>query len=238
MEADRWARIERELLEQSTRRIHEFERRLEHEWEALRQLHEQPLKALPRTERRVRAALLALAIAIASAVAINTFLYFRLSARIAAAERVAREAQEATRTETGTALREMRTLSAQTQAAVRTSERMLNVLVAADVQTFALAGGPRAAAAGGQALWSRSRGLVLEASRVPRPAAAEAQQVWLMTTRGALSLGFVTPDAQGRLTAAFDTPPELPGQVVGVAVTAEAVGGSAAPGSRVVLASR
>lgn len=238
MEGDRWARIERELLDQSTRRIHEFERRLEHEWEALRQLHEEPLKALPGNERRVRAALIALASALVCSLALNTFLYLRLSDRLAETERAALQAQEGTRAEAAAVLRDMRTLSAQTQAAVRTNDRMLNVLAAADVQTFALAGGPAAPAAAGQALWSRSRGLVVEASRVPPPRATEARQVWLLTTRGALSLGFVTPDAQGRLTATFDTPPELPGQVVGVAVTAEAAGGSASPGSRVVLASR
>ena len=36
--------LEKNLLDQSARRIHEFERRLEHEWIALRQLHEEPLK--------------------------------------------------------------------------------------------------------------------------------------------------------------------------------------------------
>jgi len=238
MEGERWARIERELLEQSTRRIHEFERRLEHEWEALRQLHEEPLKARPGNERRVRAALIALAAALACSIALNTFLYLRLSNRVAETERAARRAQEETRTEAAAALRDMRTLSAQTQAAVRTSERMLNVLAAADLQTFALAGGPDGPAAAGQALWSRSRGLVVEAARVPSPPTTEARQAWLLTTRGPLGLGFVTPDARGRVSAAFETPPELPGHVVGVLVTAEPAGGSASPGRRVVLASR
>ena len=38
--------LEKNLLDASARRIHEFERRLEHEWLALRQLHEEPLKHL------------------------------------------------------------------------------------------------------------------------------------------------------------------------------------------------
>ena len=49
--ADRVARLdakfeelEKNLLDASERRIHDFERRLEHEWIALRQLHEEPLK--------------------------------------------------------------------------------------------------------------------------------------------------------------------------------------------------
>jgi hypothetical protein len=38
--------LEQKLLDASSRRIHDFERRLEHEWLALRQLHEEPLKTL------------------------------------------------------------------------------------------------------------------------------------------------------------------------------------------------
>lgn len=40
-----WEAAEQRLLEASTRRIHEFELRLQHEWEALRQLHEEPIVA-------------------------------------------------------------------------------------------------------------------------------------------------------------------------------------------------
>ena len=38
--------LEQKLLDASAHRIHEFERRLEHEWLALRQLHEEPLKTI------------------------------------------------------------------------------------------------------------------------------------------------------------------------------------------------
>lgn len=37
--------LEQKLLDASAHRIHDFERRLEHEWLALRQLHEEPLKS-------------------------------------------------------------------------------------------------------------------------------------------------------------------------------------------------
>ena len=40
----RFEELEKNLLDASERRIHDFERRLEHEWIALRQLHEEPLK--------------------------------------------------------------------------------------------------------------------------------------------------------------------------------------------------
>jgi Anti-sigma-K factor rskA len=44
--ASRLQALEQRLLDASAHRIHDFERRLEHEWLALRQLHEEPLKAL------------------------------------------------------------------------------------------------------------------------------------------------------------------------------------------------
>ena len=46
LEEERLRAREQNLLDASARRIHDFERRLEHEWLALRQLHEEPLKDL------------------------------------------------------------------------------------------------------------------------------------------------------------------------------------------------
>ena len=45
-EEERIRTLEQKLLDASSQRIHEFERRLELEWLALRQLHEEPLKTL------------------------------------------------------------------------------------------------------------------------------------------------------------------------------------------------
>src|SRR5687768_13380920 len=45
-EAKRIAELEETLLKESAGRIHDFERRLEHEWLALRQLHEESLKTV------------------------------------------------------------------------------------------------------------------------------------------------------------------------------------------------
>jgi Anti-sigma-K factor rskA len=151
-------------------------------------------------------------------------------------DRSVSQAQEQLQRESAAMRRELSKRSAELEAAVRATQRALNVLAASDVQRFPLLGRRAAPAAAGQALWSRSRGLVLEAARVPPPPSGEVHQVWLVTTRGSISLGFVVPDAQGRVTGTFDTPPELPGGVLGVIVTAETAGGSASPGRRFVLA--
>lgn len=233
---DHLTKLEQELLEASTRRVHEFERRLELEWEALRQLHEERLKSRSDFERRTGIALTALALAVVVLLALTWYAYVRIADQAADTDRSLRQAQEHAQGETGSMRRELSKRSAELEAAVRSTQRALSVLAAADVQRFPLLGRGAAAAAAGQALWSRSRGLVLDAARVPPPPSGEVHQVWLVTTRGSISLGFVVPDAQGRVSATFDTPQELPGSVLGVIVTAETAGGSGAPGRRFVLA--
>ena len=41
-----WNDIERRLLNESTSRIHQFERSLQHEWQAIRQSHEEPMRQI------------------------------------------------------------------------------------------------------------------------------------------------------------------------------------------------
>jgi hypothetical protein len=53
-----WCNIERKLLEESARRIDRFERGVEHEWTALRRLHEEPLSELRDQADRLRIACL------------------------------------------------------------------------------------------------------------------------------------------------------------------------------------
>jgi hypothetical protein len=48
-----WNDIERRLLSESTTRIHHFERSLTHEWQALRQSHEEPLRQIDAQTTRV-----------------------------------------------------------------------------------------------------------------------------------------------------------------------------------------
>jgi hypothetical protein len=53
-----WNDIERHLLNESTTRIHQFERSLQHEWTAIRQAHEEPIRQLDVQTTRVTEACL------------------------------------------------------------------------------------------------------------------------------------------------------------------------------------
>ena len=53
-----WNDIERRLLSESTSRIHHFERSLQHEWQALRQSHEEPLRQIDAETTRISEACL------------------------------------------------------------------------------------------------------------------------------------------------------------------------------------
>ena len=53
-----WNDIERRLLNESTTRIHQFERSLQHEWHAIRQSHEEPLRQIEAQTTRVTEACL------------------------------------------------------------------------------------------------------------------------------------------------------------------------------------
>jgi hypothetical protein len=53
-----WNDIERRLLNESTTRIHHFERSLQHEWHAIRQSHEEPLRQIEAQTTRVTEACL------------------------------------------------------------------------------------------------------------------------------------------------------------------------------------
>jgi hypothetical protein len=54
-----WNDIERRLLNESTTRIHQFERSLQHEWTALKQSHEEPIRQLDAQTTRITEACLA-----------------------------------------------------------------------------------------------------------------------------------------------------------------------------------
>jgi hypothetical protein len=231
---DHLTKLEQQLLEASTRRIHEFERRIELEWEALRQLHEERLKSRSGARARIVKALTALAVAVVILTALIAYAFYRIANQTADSDRSARQAQQHVASETASLKRELSKRSTDLETAVRANQRALNVLAAADIERFPLHG--RRAPAAGQALWSRSRGLLLEAVRVPPPSAGEMQQVWVVTTRGSIGLGFILPDKDGRVLAAFEAPREVPGAVLGVIVTTETAGGGTSPSRRFILA--
>jgi anti-sigma-K factor RskA len=103
------------------------------------------------------------------------------------------------------------------------------VLAAPDLARIDLAGQPAAPGASARAFWSRSRGLVFTASNLPAPPPGRAYQLWVLTKQPApISAGMLTPDANGRVSAIFGTPQDLPAPVA-MAVTLEPEGGAPAP---------
>jgi len=280
----RFEDLEKNLLDQSARRIHEFERRLEHEWIALRQLHEEPLKtfeqrttalaercleivsealvivrsqavpepdaiAQPQPPQTVpilytRRTLAALCVALAALTIFSAYTFWAFSdtlrdtaARAAAAEERLTRLQQRVDTETREAGRMLQRVTAEATTSAARAERLANVLAAPDVRAFPMRGQRTAAAADGQMYSSASRGVALSGAKLPPLSANQTYQVWLVTTQGSIGLGFVVPDAQGRVSAAFDTPQHLPGSVTGFMLSLEPTGGNAKPTGPIVLAS-
>ena len=96
--------------------------------------------------------------------------------------------------------------------------------------TSALADGSSA-----QVLWSRTRGVVLSASRLPAPGSDKTYQLWLVTNGPSVSAGVFAPDPTGRATLVLDAPPKIVGPVVGAAITVEPTGGRPAPSGQMLL---
>jgi len=103
------------------------------------------------------------------------------------------------------------------------------VLTAPDLAQIDLAGQPEAPDARARAFWSRTRGMVFSASKLPPPPPGKTYQVWVVTADPApISAGLIEPDSQGLVDVVFATPPDIP-QPKAVAVTLEPAGGVPAP---------
>jgi anti-sigma-K factor RskA len=123
--------------------------------------------------------------------------------------------------------RSEREAEAATRALSSTQLRMA-VLTAPDLARVDLSGQPPAPRAAGRAFWSRTRGLVFAASSLPPLPAGQIYQLWVVTASRPISAGLIRPDANGSVTASFDTPPDIPAPVA-IAVTLEPDGGVPAP---------
>jgi hypothetical protein len=145
------------------------------------------------------------------------------STRAAAERQIAASQQEAARR-----------ISQASEAAIK-AQMVSDVLAAPDLVRYGLTGGDTTPAARGQLLWSRSRGIVLSASRVPKAPSGSTYQLWLLTPSGATKAGSTDADAEGRLSLATDRVPSVPRPVVGVAVTVETLPGGATPSGPIIL---
>jgi anti-sigma-K factor RskA len=119
--------------------------------------------------------------------------------------------------------------TADARRAAAEAQSTVAVLVAPDVARIDLAGQSVAPRASARAFWSRSRGLVFTASNLPPLPPGRTYQLWVLTAQPApISAGLLKPDANGRVSATFETRPDLPTPVA-MAVTDEPEGGMPGP---------
>ncbi len=156
-------------------------------------------------------------------------------ARVAAADRqreaavqLASDRLAATREEAGRQVAEARQTAFHAQI-------VGNVLASPDIIRYDLNGTSAAPRAYAKVMWSRSRGLVFSASRLPALKDGTTYQFWLDTASGPFSAGLLTPDSSGRVTFVTDTPGNVPRPVVGASVTLEPAGGRPQPSATSVL---
>lgn len=156
------------------------------------------------------------------------------ASRVAVAEqqvitttRVANDEVRAARDDANRQIGEARQLAqrAETVSAVLTAPDLIRFNL-----TSTLADGSSA-----QVLWSRSRGVVLSGSRLPRPGPEKTYQLWLVTNGPSVSAGVFAPDSTGRATLVVDPPPKVSGPVKGAAVSIEPEGGRQAPTGQMLL---
>jgi len=115
------------------------------------------------------------------------------------------------------------------QNAAERATSAMAILTAPDMARIDLAGQPDAPDARARAFWSRERGMVFSASKLPPPPPGKTYQVWVVTSGPApISAGLIEPDSQGHVDVVFATPPDIL-QPVAVAVTLEPAGGVPAP---------
>lgn len=156
------------------------------------------------------------------------------ASRVAVAEqqvitttRVANDEVRAARDDANRQIAEARQLAqrAETVSAVLTAPDLIRFNL-----TSTLADGSSA-----QVLWSRSRGVVLSGSRLPRPGPEKTYQLWLVTNGESVSAGVFSPDSTGRATLVVDPPPKVPGRVMGASITIEPEGGRQTPTGQMLL---
>jgi anti-sigma-K factor RskA len=156
-------------------------------------------------------------------------------ARVAAAERQATAAAQAANQEIVAAREEANRQIAAARDSAQRAETVGAILTAPDLIRFSLTGGASVDRSSAQVLWSRTRGLVMSASRLPAAPPETIYQLWLKTSGDPVSAGVFVPDATGRATLVTDVPPKVSGPVLGAEVTIEPTGGRNAPSGRPLL---
>jgi len=182
-------------------------------------------------------AVLALALGVSIAFAMS---FYRQAGTAAARASEAQQHAEAMATAASERIEAARqdaaTRIAQARETASKAQVTSDILTAPDLVRFNLTGGEGGVRFSGQLLWSRSRGMVFSASRLPAPPPGSTYQIWLLTADNPVSAGTFVPDDSGRVTAATDTPPTVPRPITGVRVTLEPEPGRPEPSGTIVLA--
>ena len=123
--------------------------------------------------------------------------------------------------------------TAQAREMVLQTQRVSAVMAAPDLIRFRLAGSDGAS---GQALVSRSQGLIVSGSRLAAAPPDHALVAWLLTPTTPVRVGTLSESADGSVMLVEQTPP-VPRRIVGVWVTAEPAESAETPSGTQVLSS-
>ncbi len=187
-------------------------------------------------------AVIALVVAIAAFALFGLWTQRRVDARlteaatrVADAERQSEATTAAARQEAAETREEAARQIADARQTAAQAQIVGNVLAAPDLLRYRLRPEDAASRAYGQVLFSRSRGMVFSALRLPAAADGKTYQLWLVSSGGPVNAGLVVPDAEGRVTLATDVPLTTAARVSGAFVTVEAAGGATQPSADRVL---
>jgi hypothetical protein len=179
-------------------------------------------------------------VAITAAIALVAYFGWRLESQVKAATDRATVAQqkadaalndaakqaETARQDAAKQLADMREITLRAQ-------RVSDVAAAPDLIRFNLSG---ADGASGQAMFSRSRGFVVNGWRLPSPAVGGLYQVWLLTRAAPVKAGTLIAGSDGSAMLAQPTP-VVPRSVIGVMVSQESSESVETPSGAPVLSS-
>jgi Anti-sigma-K factor rskA len=176
-----------------------------------------------------------LIVALAGVALFGVWMQRRVETRLnEAAARVSEAERQRDATNAATRVEAARQVAAAQQSASQ-AQIIGNVLAAPDRVRYWLTAVDTNSRAYAQVQFSRSRGMVFSASRLPAPGAGKTYQLWLLTRGGPVSAGLIAPDSAGRVTLATDVPAALPGRLSGALVTLEPEGGSPQPSEEKAL---
>ena len=124
-------------------------------------------------------------------------------------------------------------LAAEVREIAQRLQRIADVAAAPDLIRFSLSG---ADGASGQAMFSRSRGFVVNGWRLRSPTGSDLYQVWLLTRTAPVKAGTLLAGSDGSAVLAQPTP-AVPRSVIGVMVSQEASESVETPSGATVLTS-